>query len=230
MIHNNNRNYFAKKLVYFKGGGGGQTVDYAYNARMASIGESQQAMAEDYFDFWEAEYKPMEQAQIASNKEMIPIETAYNKNELALKTKQNDAASKLLPGQTALTGAQNESALKLLPGATELAGAMNADSLTALKEKAPVRNAFYKASADGVDVEGRVNKAGADAAHSFAGSQDAMSRGAARMGVNPNSGRFASMTNTNALNRAKTISGARTKARTGAEQENYQRLTNAMGY
>lgn len=289
MIHNNGRNYFSKKLVYFKGSNNTNTVDEAYNARMATIGEAQQGMAEEYFNFyksgtggaWEenqvetkaastgtrrvstgvgqngetqyrtesyeipaeyetkrewvadgstAGYQTMEQAQIDSNMEMIPIETAYNKEELALKTQASEAARELLPGQTALAQASNDSSLKLLPGQTALASAKNTDMLTAIGEKALVRNAFYKASEEGVDVEGRTNRAGADAAHAFAGSQKVMRRGAARTGVNPNSAKFASMTNTNALNRAKTISGARTKARTGAKQENYQRLTNAMGY
>ncbi|MCP3941624.1 MAG: hypothetical protein GY710_09105 [Desulfobacteraceae bacterium] len=212
------------KKVFFKGGSSSEaTYDAAYNARMAAIAESQQGMADEYFDFWQNNYKPMEEAQINANMEMIPLETGLAKEKI-------QAESDLLPGQVALEKASNESNLALLPGQTDLAKAQITDSLTAIGEKTPVRNAFFKESLQGVDVEGRANKAGADAAQAFAGSHAIMSRDAAKMGVNPNSGKFASMTNTNALNRAKTISGARTQARTGAEQENYGRLTNAMGY
>ncbi len=231
MIYQDNRDYFKKRLVYFKGSdGGGDSFDAAYNNRMATIAESQQGMAEDYYNFWKESYKPMEEAQINANMDMIPGET-----DLAIA--KNDSALSLLPGQTELAAATNESNLALLPGQTEaaqktlaLTGAQADDAQVALKEKAPVRNAFFKESLDGLDVEGEANKAGADAAHSFANSEAVMGRGAARMGVNPNSGKFASMTNTNAINRAKTISGARTTARSGAEKENYGRLTNAMGY
>ena len=50
-------------------GGGGSTttntVDYAYNARMAAISERQQAMAEEYFQFWQSDYKPLEREQMS---------------------------------------------------------------------------------------------------------------------------------------------------------------------
>ena len=59
--------------------GGGQsggssttnTQDTEYNARMATIAEQQQAMAQQYFDFWQSDYKPLETDQIAANREMI---------------------------------------------------------------------------------------------------------------------------------------------------------------
>jgi len=56
-----------------KGGGSSttNTVDYEYNKRMATIAEAQQGMAQEYFDFWKSDYKPLEQAQIKANTEMI---------------------------------------------------------------------------------------------------------------------------------------------------------------
>jgi len=39
---------------------------------MADIAERQQEMAEDYFKFWQEEYKPFEQAQIEANMRMMP--------------------------------------------------------------------------------------------------------------------------------------------------------------
>lgn len=58
-----------------KGSGGGSsttnTQDTVYNARMATIAEQQQAMAQEYFDFWKSDYKTLEQRQIQANIEMI---------------------------------------------------------------------------------------------------------------------------------------------------------------
>lgn len=263
MIFQDNYNHFEKrKQIHFKGGGSEDSYDKEYNARMATISEAQQGMAEEYFNFWKDSYKPMEQAQIDANMEMVPGETATWKaknhvayqdalnaaelqpGQLTTALSQNHLANQtaisqaeLLPGATALQKANNtldmhkiNAQYETFPGEVELSKEQTADARQAIREKAPVRNAFFKESQEGVDVGGRANKAGADAAHAFAGSQAVMGRNAARMGVNPNSGRFASMTNTNALNRAKTISSARTTARTDAEKENYGRLTNAMGY
>lgn len=194
---------FRKMKLYFKGGS--DSYDAAFNARMATIAEAQQGMAEESFDFWRSDYKPMEQAQIGANLELIPSETELNL-------------------------AQNQSNLSLIPEQTELASAQIGDTMTGIGERAPVREKFYQESLTGVDVEGRASRAGADASQSFANANSIMRRNTARMGINPTSGRFADMQNTNALNRAKTVASAQTTARTGAEQENYGRLANAMNY
>ncbi|MBC8318237.1 MAG: hypothetical protein H8E41_10055 [Desulfobulbaceae bacterium] len=205
MIFQNNYNHFKKKMVCFKSSSGGDSYDAAYNARMATIAESQELMAEEYFDFWESDYKPMEQAEIAANMELIPSET-----ELSLA--QNEAELSLLPGQTALTAAQTEAAM------------------AETKAWTPVMSSFYSESLNGVDVESEANKAAADAAQSFAGSESSLSRSLAKMGVDPSSGAYAGLSNANSLEQAKTIAGAKTQARSDAEDTNYQRLTTAMGY
>lgn len=264
MIFQNNRDPLKEKhtrgQIHFKSSsGGGDNYDAAYNARMATLAESQQEMANKVFDFYEAEYQPMESEQIAANRAMIPYETALNKEkiqaerdllpsqvelgkatseaaldllpgETALAGENTQAQRDILPGQTALTIGQNEAALSLLPGQTDLTKAKISDEMTAMKEFAPVRTAYFNSAKDGVDIDSRVKRAAADAAHSFMNSDGVMRRNAARMGINPNSGRFTAMTNTNSLNRAKTIAGAKTQARTQAEQENFGRLTSAMNF
>jgi uncharacterized membrane protein YdfJ with MMPL/SSD domain len=70
------------------GGGGGSGYDAAYNARLASVAEAQQRMADEQMDFWRSDYKPMEQAQIKANQELIPSETAYQKEQLGQLTQQ----------------------------------------------------------------------------------------------------------------------------------------------
>jgi len=161
-------------------------------------------------------------AQNEANLSLIPSQTSYAGEQIA-------AGRELLPGQTALSGEQTAASRELLPLQTGYSKAQITDSMTAMNERAPVRNAFYKESLEGVDVESRANRAAADASQSFMNSNNIMRRNSARMGVNPNSGRFAGMQNENSLNRAKTVAGAKTKARTGAEQENYGRLNTAMG-
>ncbi|WP_051677119.1 hypothetical protein [Maridesulfovibrio frigidus] len=74
-------------------GGGGDGIDEAYNDRMATIYEAQQGMSEKSFDFWETDYKPMEQEQIAANRELIPVQTALAKEQIA-------STRELLPLQT----------------------------------------------------------------------------------------------------------------------------------
>jgi hypothetical protein len=66
--------------VRFKGGGSStsttvNTPDYAYNARMATVAEKEQNIADEYFKFYESYYQPMEKEQIASNRALIPAQT-----------------------------------------------------------------------------------------------------------------------------------------------------------
>lgn len=83
------------EIAECKGGGSTttNTQDPAYNSRMATIAEAQQGMAEEYFQYWESDYKPYEQAQIKSNMELMPGETALAKEKIA-------SQRELLPIQT----------------------------------------------------------------------------------------------------------------------------------
>lgn len=133
-----------------KGGGGGSTVnsvDYAYNDRMATIAEEQNQWARDYYGVWQQYYKPYEIAQTQANMQLLPLETDLYKKQL-------QAAQKLLPQQT-------EAAQK-----------------------------FLTASTQGVDVNERMALATADASNAWKGVAEQTARANARMGVNPNSGRF----------------------------------------
>ncbi len=65
--------------------GGGTTInsiDEAYNARMATIAEAQQQMAETYFKFGQEEYRPYESAMLQANMGLIPQETALRKQQI----------------------------------------------------------------------------------------------------------------------------------------------------
>lgn len=172
------------------GGGGSSTtntVDKAYNARMATLSEEQQSWARDYFNMWQQYQKPYEIAQMQANMELLPLETNLYKNQLT-------AATQLLPQQT-----------------------------EAAKQ-------FLTASTQGVDVNERMALATADTANAWKGVQDQTARANARMGVNPNSGRYQGIQAALGTQQAAQLAGARTRARVGAEQENFERLKNAASF
>jgi len=209
--------------LFFKGGSSGESYDAAYNARMATLAETQQDMANQSFDFWKSDYQPMEKAQIAANMEMIPVETAMEKAQIA-------ANMEMIPVETAMNVEKMQAERDILPGQVALGKAKNASDLSTINAKAPVTSKFFEQALTGVDVESRASRAAADAITSFKNSDSITRRNASRMGINPNSGAFANAINSNSLNQAKTVAGAMNTARTNAEQENFARLTTAMGY
>ena len=206
-----------------KGSSSTTTVDKEYNSRMASISERQQDMAEEYFQYWNDYQKPYEIAQIQANTQLLPKET-----DLAMK--KLDAESELLPGQTALSKAQTSAAMELLPGQTELSKAQTADKMDTLQQMQPVKTEFFKQSAQGVDINQRVGAASADVANSYKDVAAKTVRDMSRMGVGPDSGRFAGMNAANDVNQAAAVAGARSQARVAGEQENFNRLNQAMAY
>ena len=88
------------------------------------------------------------------------------------------------------------------------------------------------------DSEAKANelarKAQADVQQAFANTEAQQMRSLSRMGVNPNSGKFAAMSNQNSLAKASALAGAANNARTQAEDMGYKltdRATNALaGY
>ncbi|WP_165069481.1 hypothetical protein [Desulfovibrio sp. ZJ200] len=170
-----------------KGGGGSSTtntVDYAYNARMAALSEEQQAWAREYFTLWQTYQKPYEIAQAQANLAMLPLETDIYKQQLT-------AAKEILPQQSEAT------------------------------------KQFMTAALDGVDVNERMALATADTANAWKDVQAATARANARLGVNPNSGRFQGIAAALDTQKAAQLAGARTQARVGAERENFDRLMKA---
>lgn len=170
------------------GSGGGSsttnTVDYNYNAIMATLSMEQQNWAREYFGVWQDYEKPYEIAQTKANMEMLPLETDLYRQQLT-------TATQLLPQQTAAT------------------------------------QKFMTAALDGVDVNERMGLASADAANAWKDARAATNRANARLGVNPNSGRYQGIQAAMDTQQAAQMAGARTQARVGAEQENFDRLMKA---
>lgn len=199
-----------------KGGGSSTTttVDYDYNARMANISEEQQRWARDYFEMWQQYYKPYEIAQAQENIKTLPYESNLYKTQLQTMQnalgEQGKTLTATMPQERALYSSQLSSAQSLLPAQVQAA------------------KSFLNAPL--VDVNERMALAQADVANSMAGTQAASNRAMARMGVNPNSGRFQGTQSADAIAKAAQMAGARTQARVGAEQENYDRLMKAASY
>ena len=191
-------------------GGGGTTTstttntpDYEYNARMATISEKQQAMADEYFKFWETDYKPLEAEQIASNRELIP-------------------------GMTELQKGKTEADIRNLPAAEELQKRQLGLGIAEATGKSTIAPEYYKQALLGVNSDKRVSEARADVAHNFAQSDDILRRDAGRYGINVGSESFLSTMSAMGIDRAKAMAGATTAARTGAETESFARLDTAM--
>lgn len=104
----------------------------------------------------------------------------------------------------------------------QLIGGQN---LLPLQEKALTN--FMNASLKGVDVNERMGLAQADMSNAWKDARAETNRANARMGVNPNSGRYQGINAAADVQKSAQIAGARTQARVGAEQENYQRLNAA---
>lgn len=201
------------------GGGGSSTtntVDYSYNWRMATLSEEQQDWAREYFGVWQEYQKPYEIAQAKANLEMLPYETSLYKQQLT--------------GAGQLLGLETANALANMPKENEL----YMQGLAATGELLPLQvNAskqFLQAATQGVDVNERMALATADVSNAWKDAQAAANRANARLGVNPNSGRFQGIMAAQNTQQAAQMAGARTQARVGAEQENYGRLKDAANF
>lgn len=200
------------------GSGGGTTyatttstgeIDYVYNARMASVAERQQYMAEEYLAFWREEYKPMERAQIQANIGLIPEQAEHERERLRTERMQFEQARDLMPQET-----------EYKRGLLQL----GSEEITAAK---PVMSEYYKEALNAADPDTRVQEARADVAMSFKEAEAQQRREMGRLGLDPSSKRYQGMARDRNMEQAKMTAGAMYGARTEAENERFQRLQNA---
>jgi len=204
---------YSGDVALCKGGSSSTTtVDYEYNKRLATIQEKQQAIADEYFQYWEEYQKPYEILQTQSNTQLLPYETETAKQQQVLAGQQAQAGQELLPLQTDAAKAKME------------------DQIETLGMLKPLKTNFFQQAAAGKDVHGQMAMAQADAAKGFDDVQAATSRAMGRMGVNPNSGRFAGVNASTDLAKAAAVTGARTQARVATEDENFKRLATGMQF
>ncbi len=223
-----------------KGGGGGTTsttsADTAYNARMASIAEAQQSMAQSYFDDWTASEKPLTNAQNAAALALVPGQAALDAKNLAAQSRLVDpttnlslaniaAQSELLPSTTALGLATNQSQLALLPSTTALGLATNQSKLSLLPSATATTQKFLTESQNGVDANEWATRAGTDAKIQAANTQSALGRNASRLGLDPNSGAYVRAAQDAGTKSALGTAAAMTTSRQAALDENWKRLS-----
>lgn len=126
--------------------------------------------------------------------------------------------------------AQAQANLSLLPLETDLYKKQLSAASTLLPQQTQAASSFLSAATKGVDVNERMALATADAASAWKDVQAQTTRANARMGVNPNNGRFQGINAALDTQKAAQLAGARTQARVGAEQENFDRLKAAAGF
>lgn len=164
------------------------------------------------------------------------IDKEYNAGMLALSQEQQDWAREMFGVFKGGMGGEGDTSEMqymqniinanqgLLGDRTELERSQLKDAMAGIKERAPVRAKFFSEALEGVDVNERMGFAQADVAQGFASAEGTARRNAAKMGRNPANINFGDM----ATDRAKAIGFAKTKARTGAEDDNWNRLRSAM--
>ena len=221
-------------------GGGGTTsttsADTAYNARMATIAEAQQSMAQSYFDDWTASEKPLTNAQNAAALALVPGQAALDAKNLAAQSRLVDpttnlslaniaAQNELLPSTTALGLATNQSQLALLPSTTALGLATNQSKLSLLPSATATTQKFLTESQNGVDANEWATRAGTDAKIQAANTQSALGRNASRLGLDPNSGAYVRAAQDAGTKSALGTAAAMTTSRQAALDENWKRLS-----
>lgn len=208
------------------GGGSGSTNtvsegDKEYNARMATIFEAQQKIGEEYYQYWNDVYKPMETEQVAANRVLIPGQTELSLRELA-------ADIDLLPSQTALSKAENEAGLQLLPGQTDLSLAEIAAKQQLLPGQTAASLKAQTMAMQGIDGNKAAREAASTVAGQFAGIEGATLRELSRKGLlDPN--QAAVDLQSVGIERAKASAGAQTGARGQAQRDSFSMLTKVSG-
>lgn len=255
------------------GGGGGGEVDREYNARMATIAEQQQAMAEEYFQYWKSgpgewketiigvdpsnlvaktmtiygldgkEREITFYADITTGKTYNSIEQATANNKVLrewvptpggvsyqqMEQEQMKANMELIPKQTKYMSTFLDAETGLVPQRAGLESALIAEQQENIALRKPVTSKFYDEVLKGVDVDERVNLARADVESAYAGAESNARRWASSMGINPASKSYSAGLMSLAKEKAAAKVGATSLARRQAEEENFARLSGAVG-
>lgn len=149
---------------------------------------------------------------VDANSSLLGLQTDVSKKELNLAGSVADASKSLLPYQTdaakygaKLSTAQSKAGLQIVPLRTNLA------------------KTFLKDVNAGIDVNDRMDRAQADVQHGFQLANEAQRKDISSYGLDPSAGRYASQNRATEMAQAAGVAGARTKARTNAETEDFER-------
>ncbi len=218
-------------VIHCKGGGGTTTsVDEAYNRRMAAIAEAQQAMAEEYFNYykygrggWSIPKPDMSRAAYQQEKEQGLLGKMGYDDWVKEQHAKWLGSREWVPEEGAMGLQQLEQeqiigASKLLPAQLSLAG-----------EQIATQREYLKRARKGVSAEEEMGKAKTDVQQAYSGMGGEMRRGFGRMGIRPTSGRYAGMQSRMLREKAKSLAGAGTLGRRYAEEETLRRLSGMIG-
>lgn len=206
------------------GKGGSSTVvqmDPEYAASLSALTNTQTETAQYFLDFYKDNYAPYMSDVVAANHSLLPQQTEYQEQALGY---QQD----LLPQQySATSSALNNYKTQQILG-EESARLQFEQQKQEIAASNPVMKQFYAEAAKGPDYETAMGMASADVAQAYKTATGSLSRSAARMGMNPNSGAFAKQMANVAKNQAKDLAGARTSARVQEKNNAFSRLATGM--
>lgn len=184
------------------------SVDYVYNAGMLDIAEDQQAMAQEYYDYWKnganggASFRDVESAQNTANLELMPYQTDLQKSMLqadqgllGVETEAQRAAAELgIAG--AETGIARANALKgLVPAAGDLSNEY-----------------FTQALGRAKDPTQEMDRAQAGVMQAFGKADQGLQRYMSLNNIDSSSGKGLAAKKNLLFDRAKGVAGARTNA------------------
>ena len=169
--------------------------------RMAAVAERQQAMAEEQWGIGKEIYMPYERKMVESNVGLIAPNQALM--EARLKEGTYDIA-------------QDRTRRDLI----------RSQLTDELRASADVPGKFYDET--DIDIGDRMAKAQADVEQAYGGVEGEWRRSAGRMGIAPDSGRFASIRGKMLGQKAGDVAGARTTARRTGLDDRWARLGTAM--
>lgn len=179
--------------------------------------------------------------QLQASSELLPYETEWEKQKY-------QQASRLLGSQADAYASHINAANNLLPleerfAATQFQNAIDQSGQEAnvyaqglagagqlLGGQIQTGTNYLNAANKGVDINERMALASVDVANAWKNARAETNRANARLGVNPNSGRYQGVMAAQDTQKAAQLAGARTQARVAGEQENFARLQAASGY
>lgn len=193
-------------------------IDHEYNRRMAAIAEAQQEMAEEMMGYYREFGVPYESAQMQALARMLPYQERYETDAVQMQTG-------LLPLE--------ERAQRDAYGLQSQQAGLTGDYYTAMgqagmpQQIVDTRSQFLQEAREGINVGERMGMAQSDVLSGFQGALSQQRLADSRMGLRPESGAAMARSQDLAIGQAGAITGARTQARVGAEDEQYRRLQQA---
>jgi len=179
----------------------GNKGDSADTARM--LAQSQTQIAGEQWSMYKEVFAPYEAELVAAHRSIIPE-------------------------QLGLDMARIKSQTADVEGRMPLNEELRQQQMRSLQRSEPVEQAFYDQALEGLNVEDRMNAAGADVQQAYDATKPQLGRDMSRMGLRPDSGRFTDAMAKMSYSRAKDLAFARTNARRQTQEANFGRLGTAM--